>query len=119
MSNSSNNNEQALDLTASLPVATGDLAMEDRVGQVNAPKAEELENQMEQDYDDGSTTVYRVHTFSAERKHIAPGKGLGIPKIKEPVTPGIPSQPIEASAITDVKPEKKIDSFDIPASSRK
>ncbi|GKB81894.1 hypothetical protein Tco_0948789, partial [Tanacetum coccineum] len=104
--------------------------------------AEELQNQMEQDYDDfDSTTVYRVHSFSSERKHIAPGKGLGIPKIKEPVTPGIPSQPIEgsitydngqsivaprippqqveASAITDVKPEKKIDSFDIPASSRK
>ncbi|GJT23322.1 hypothetical protein Tco_0893259 [Tanacetum coccineum] len=29
------------------------------------------------------------------RKHPAPGKGLGIPKIKKPVATGIPSQPVE------------------------
>ncbi|GJS00202.1 hypothetical protein Tco_0316710 [Tanacetum coccineum] len=91
---SNNNNKQPLDLTDSLPVDTGGLNTEDRVGQVNALKAEELQNQMEQD-------IHDVECINL-RKHPAPGKGLGIPKIKKPVAPRIPSQN---------------DSLDIPASS--
>ncbi|GKE00557.1 hypothetical protein Tco_1388540 [Tanacetum coccineum] len=51
-------------------------------------------------------------------KHPAPGNKLGIPKIKKPVAPRIPSQSAEASN-PDVKPEKENDSLDIPASSGK
>ncbi|GJT23321.1 hypothetical protein Tco_0893258 [Tanacetum coccineum] len=87
---SNNNNKQPLDLTDSLPVDTGGLNTEDRVGQVNALKAEELQNQK------------TWHNLSCLRKHPALGKGLGIPKIKKPVAPRIPSQN---------------DSLDIPASS--
>ncbi|GKA49392.1 hypothetical protein Tco_0742465 [Tanacetum coccineum] len=106
MSNS--NNKQPLDLTDSLPVDTGGLNMEDRVGQVNALKAEELQNQMEQDYDDFDPSIADMPSIRSEQacisliKHPAPGKGLGIPKIKKPVAPRIPSQN---------------DSLDIPASS--
>ncbi|GKD57035.1 hypothetical protein Tco_1290422 [Tanacetum coccineum] len=101
MSNS--NNKQPLDLTDSLPVDTGGLNMEDRVGQ-----AEEPQNQMEQDYDDFDPSIADKPIIISEqaciclRKHPAPGKGLGIPKIKKPVAPRIPSQN---------------DSLDIPASS--
>ncbi|GKA62118.1 hypothetical protein Tco_0761637 [Tanacetum coccineum] len=103
---SNNNNKQPLDLTDSLPVDTGGLNTEDRVGQVNALKAEELQNQK----------TWIGHSLT---KHLARGNELGIPKIKKPVAPRIPSQSVEAaSSITDVKLRKKNDSsLDIPASS--
>ncbi|GJU74707.1 hypothetical protein Tco_1266112 [Tanacetum coccineum] len=88
MSNS--NNKEPLDLTESLPVATGGLTTEDRVEQVNARQYRGSEQE------------------SSGAKHPARGKGLGIPKIKKPVAPKISSQP-----------EEKNDSLDIPASSGK
>ncbi|GKB31637.1 hypothetical protein Tco_0871038 [Tanacetum coccineum] len=87
MSNS--NNKQPVDLTESLPVATGGLTMEDRVGQVNARQYRGYEQE------------------SSGAKHPATGNKLGIPKIKKPAAPEISSQP----------GKKNDSSLDIPASS--
>ncbi|GKA18256.1 hypothetical protein Tco_0698093 [Tanacetum coccineum] len=73
------------------------------------------------DYETTSDILPSVTTLSflSGAKHLARGNELGIPKIKKPVAPRIPSQSVEAaSAITDVKLRKKNDSsLDIPASS--
>ncbi|GJZ10080.1 hypothetical protein Tco_0544839 [Tanacetum coccineum] len=112
--NNNNNNKQLQDLTDSSPLATGGFTMEDRVGQVNA-----RQYRMVQDYDVGSTIKHpKPPSYSGEVKHTATGNKLSIPKIQKQVAERIPSQPVVAS-ITDVKPEKKNDSLDIPASSEK
>ncbi|GJW49801.1 hypothetical protein Tco_0091152 [Tanacetum coccineum] len=84
--NNNNNKKQPLDLTKSLPVATGGLTMEDNV----RPRSYRR-------------TPPPRGSFTREP---APHKKLGIPKIKKSVATGIPSQPVDGS-ITDVKSGKK------------